>query len=75
MGPAAASLLTARVGEAPLPGALRCKCPHTDREWGWQFAFPSARLAVDPETRAIHTTMIHTRVLTSIAPDVCSPPE
>jgi len=29
-------------GRAPLPGALARKYPTADREWGWQFVFPSA---------------------------------
>ncbi|MER2600465.1 MAG: integron integrase [Caldilineales bacterium] len=37
-------------GSAPLPFALDRKYPHAEREWGWQFAFPSARMAKDEES-------------------------
>ena len=33
-----------------LPFALARKYPNADREWGWQYVFPSARLALDAET-------------------------
>ncbi len=33
-----------------LPGALRHKYPHANRELGWHYLFPSAKLSVDPET-------------------------
>lgn len=46
--------LAAGAGEAPLPDALRRKYPNAGREWGWQFAFPSSKLAPDRETHAIH---------------------
>jgi hypothetical protein len=37
-------------GVAPvfLPYALERKYPGAGREWGWQYVFPSARLAEDP---------------------------
>ena len=31
-----------------MPDALARKYPQAGREWGWQFAFPSQQLAVDP---------------------------
>ncbi len=31
-----------------LPHALARKYPSADREWGWQWVFPSSRLSVDP---------------------------
>jgi integron integrase len=40
--------LAAGLGRVYLPGALRLKYPHADREWGWQWVFPSSRVAVDP---------------------------
>ena len=40
--------LAAGAGEARLPDALARKYPQAGREWGWQFAFPSQQLAVDP---------------------------
>ena len=38
--------LAAGAGEAPLPDALKRKYRNAGREWGWQFAFPSATLNV-----------------------------
>jgi integrase len=35
-------------GEVWLPGALDRKYPDGPREWGWQWVFPSEKLAVDP---------------------------
>ena len=37
-------------GRAPLPHALGRKYPNATREWGWQFAFPSAVLSPDRRT-------------------------
>lgn len=39
--------LKAGFGSARLPFALDRKYPSANREWGWQFVFPSARLSVD----------------------------
>ena len=36
-------------GRAPLPYALASKYPNAEREWGWQFIFPSSRLSKDPQ--------------------------
>ncbi|MGD0252566.1 MAG: integron integrase [Verrucomicrobiota bacterium] len=38
-------------GRVWLPGALRRKYPNAEREWGWQWVFPSAELSIDPETK------------------------
>ncbi|MFO0876283.1 MAG: integron integrase [Gemmataceae bacterium] len=35
-------------GRVWLPSALSVKFPHADRELGWQYLFPSARLSLDP---------------------------
>ncbi len=40
-------------GAVYLPGALERKYPNADREWGWQYVFPSDRLSVDPRTAAV----------------------
>ena len=40
--------LEAGAGQVYLPGALKRKYPNADREFGWQWVFPSTRLAVDP---------------------------
>ena len=37
-------------GQVGLPYALARKYPNVDREWGWQFIFPSATLAKEKET-------------------------
>jgi integron integrase len=37
-------------GSVHLPYALHRKYPSADREWIWQFIFPSPRLSVDPRT-------------------------
>jgi len=34
-------------GSVELPFALKRKYPNADREWGWQYVFPSARLSPD----------------------------
>jgi len=38
-------------GKVWLPEALRRKFPSAEREWGWQWVFPSAELSLDPETK------------------------
>jgi integron integrase len=35
-------------GYVRLPEAYGVKCPAAEREWAWQFVFPSSRLSVDP---------------------------
>jgi len=37
-------------GRVMLPDALEKKYPEADREWGWQWVFPSARRSEDPGT-------------------------
>lgn len=37
-------------GRVYLPHALATKYPHADREFGWQYLFPSARRSSDPRT-------------------------
>jgi integron integrase len=49
--------LAAGLGAVHLPYALERKYPGAATEWGWQYVFPSAALAVDPrsgETRRHH---------------------
>jgi len=49
--------LAAGLGAVYLPYALERKYPGAARDWGWQYVFPSAKLAVDPhsgETRRHH---------------------
>lgn len=38
------------LGAVYLPYALERKYPGADRDWGWQYVFPSARVAVDPRS-------------------------
>ncbi len=37
-------------GEVYLPFALDKKYPNADKEWGWQYIFPSVNLSVDPRS-------------------------
>jgi integron integrase len=37
-------------GDVYLPYALERKYPNANREWGWQYVFPSPRLSVDPRS-------------------------
>lgn len=46
-------------GEVFLPFALAKKYPNAAREWGWQYLFPSGRLAVDPRSGAIRRHHLH----------------
>ncbi len=40
-------------GDTWLPYALARKYPAANREWGWQYAFPSGRRSTDPRSSAI----------------------
>jgi integron integrase len=37
-------------GRVHLPHALATKYPSADREWGWQYVFPSSRRSIDPRS-------------------------
>jgi integron integrase len=37
-------------GTVYLPYALERKYPNANREWGWQYVFPSSRLSIDPRS-------------------------
>jgi len=37
-------------GRVYLPHALSSKYPNADREWGWQYVFPSTRRSIDPRS-------------------------
>ena len=37
-------------GRVFLPFALASKCPNADREWSWQYLFPSNRRSIDPRS-------------------------
>ncbi|MEW5959587.1 MAG: integron integrase [Chloroflexota bacterium] len=45
--------LTTGYGQVYLPDALERKYPNANREWGWQYVFPSPRLSVDPRSGQI----------------------
>ncbi|MDD5461810.1 MAG: integron integrase [Methylococcales bacterium] len=42
--------LKAGYGTVYLPTALERKYPNANREWGWQYVFPSTRRSVDPRS-------------------------
>jgi integron integrase len=42
--------LQAGFGRVELPFALDRKYPNADREWGWQYVFPSANIGTDPRS-------------------------
>jgi len=42
--------LRAGYGQVELPFALDRKYPNADREWGWQYVFPSANISQDPRS-------------------------
>ncbi len=37
-------------GEVYLPNALARKSPAANKEWGWQYVFPSRRISIDPRS-------------------------
>jgi len=43
--------VAAGFGRVWMPAGLRRKYPGAEREWGWQWVFPSAEISVDPETK------------------------
>lgn len=43
--------LKAGFGRVYLPFSLRRKYPNADREWAWQYVFPSSKRSKDPRTR------------------------
>jgi integron integrase len=40
-------------GAVYLPDALERKYPNAEREWAWQYVFPSERLSVDPRSGVV----------------------
>lgn len=46
-------------GEVYLPEALARKYPNAPRELGWQYLFPSGKLAADPRSKKIRRHHIH----------------
>ena len=43
--------LEAGLGSVYLPTALERKYPNADREWGWQYVFPSSRISLDSRSQ------------------------
>src|ERR1043166_6652781 len=41
----------AGLGRVYLPTALERKYPNADREWSWQYIFPSSRISMDPRSQ------------------------
>jgi integron integrase len=46
-------------GRVYLPGALARKYPNAEREWAWQYVFPSKSLSKDPRTDIIRRHHAH----------------
>jgi integron integrase len=40
-------------GRVYLPDALERKYPNANREWGWQYVFPAARVSADPRSGSV----------------------
>lgn len=50
-------------GAVYLPYALERKYPNANREWGWQYAFPSWKRSVDPRTKVVRRHHLYERSL------------
>jgi len=59
-------------GDTWLPEALERKYPSAAKEWGWQYVFPSARLAVDPRTKRVGRHHIHENSLQKAVKDAAA---
>ncbi len=46
-------------GKVALPSALARKYPSAAGEWAWQYAFPAARLGIDPQTGDTRRHHVH----------------
>lgn len=46
-------------GRVELPYALAKKYPQADREWSWQYVFPSANRSKDPRSDAVRRHHVH----------------
>ncbi|HZT78759.1 MAG TPA: integron integrase [Gemmataceae bacterium] len=46
-------------GRVWMPDALGRKYPHADREWGWQYVFPSAVRSTDPRSGEVRRHHYH----------------
>jgi integron integrase len=52
-------------GSVYLPFALKEKYPNLDREWGWQYAFPSKSLSSDPRSGTVRRHHVNERGIQS----------
>lgn len=50
-------------GRTSLPDALSVKYPNADREWNWQYIFPSSKVSLDKRTDVMRRHHIHESVL------------
>lgn len=57
------------VGDVYLPHALAVKYPRAGREWGWQYVFPAADLAVDPRGGAVRRHHLDAQILQRVMRD------
>ena len=48
-------------GQVYLPHALARKFPNAEREWYWQYVFPSSRLAIDPRRESTGSKRVKRR--------------
>jgi len=55
--------LTKGHGAVFLPEALERKYPKANREWAWQYVFPSANLSVDPRSAVVRRHHIGQQIL------------
>ena len=51
------------VGSVYLPNALAVKYKNADKEWGWQYVFPSSSISVDPRSGIKRRHHLHERTL------------
>jgi len=50
-------------GRVYMPDALSRKYPHAEREWGWQWLFPAAKVGLDPRSGERRRHHVHESVL------------
>lgn len=55
--------LRAGYGTVQMPDAIERKYPNANREWGWQYVFPSGRLSTDPRSGVVRRHHVFDSVL------------